>query len=216
MKNPWAAVSDLTTAAGDALLRSLRAHGKPVSRQTWEHEYRNGAWDRLHERRELPRYMVIAGYVADAGCEARILDVGCGDGRLFQVLPESACRRYIGIDFSTEALSRARLSAPSHAKLVLADFEAWSPPESMDVIVFNESLYYSRRPVDLVDRYSKFLGSQGRIIISMFKPSGSRRMWRRLDSLLQRIDGATVSHDVGMSWTIGVFVPRSRCASSAI
>ena len=185
-----------------------RGHGRPVPLRTWEHQYQTGGWDYLDGLDELSHYMVIVGY-ATLGLERPdILDVGCGHGRLLQLLPASSFRSYLGVDFSTEALARAGRVQLERACFVQGDFETWTPPHPMDVIVFNESLYNSRRPAELVKRYSQHLKADGRIIISMYQALGGRFIWGKIDSLLRRMDGVRIRHDNGQVWRVGLFATR--------
>jgi trans-aconitate methyltransferase len=45
--------------------------------------------------------------------------------------------------------------------------EAFVPSDTFEVIVFNESLYYSSRPLALIKKYRKHLSAKGVLIISM-------------------------------------------------
>ena len=176
--------------------------------ETWEQEYRAGAWDYLSNLEELAHYMMIVGYATQAAAQPDILDVGCGSGHLLRRLPPSGFRSYLGVDFSPEAIARASQWQAEGAQFVQGDFETWVPPQSVDVIVFNESLYYSRRPGELVARYARHLRANGKIIVSMFKASGNRFIWKNLDSALLRIDGVQIARDDGRRWQVALFAPR--------
>ncbi|MEO1084230.1 MAG: methyltransferase domain-containing protein, partial [Acidobacteriota bacterium] len=53
--------------------------------------------------------------------EGRVLDVGCGVGKLAQSI---APDRYVGVDLDSESIEMARLSCPGHTFLTWDDFEA--------------------------------------------------------------------------------------------
>src|SRR5215470_557846 len=55
-----------------------KGYGTPVSKDTWEHQYKNGVWDKLNSIHEFAHYMVIVGYVHHLSETPKILDVGCG------------------------------------------------------------------------------------------------------------------------------------------
>jgi hypothetical protein len=83
----------------------------------------------------------------------------------------------------------------------------------VDVIVFNEMLYHSRRPVELVRRYCTHLRTPGRVIVSMFETEGNRWIWSRLATLLRRVDGVRITNDLGQLWQVGLFEPRAAMSS---
>jgi SAM-dependent methyltransferase len=66
----------------------------------------------------------------------RVLDVGCGNGRLGRALDETLGARrealaYTGVDASAPLLERARQGAPPGARFVEADFVATPPGEAL-------------------------------------------------------------------------------------
>jgi len=208
MKKPWLRVARLAADLRRALWLAPRGCGKPVPLEAWEREYRTGAWDYLTGVGELARYMTIAGYAIHSSPPPDILDVGCGSGHLLRRLPAAGFRSYLGVDFSTEAIACAHRMQVPGAQFVQGDFEVWSPSQPVDVIIFNESLYNSRRPAELVARYAGHLRAEGRIIVSMFKASGDGFIWRRLNAMLQRVDGVEIVHDDGRRWQVALFARR--------
>ena len=76
-----------------------------------------------------------------------VLEVGCGTGLvLFRVAPR--CERYVGVDFSSDALDliRSQLDEEEARKVVLhrlgADEIAALEPERFDVVIFNSVVQY--------------------------------------------------------------------------
>lgn len=66
----------------------------------------------------------------------RVLDVGCGNGRLGRALDEALGARrdalaYTGIDASAPLLERARIGAPPHSHFVQADFVTTTPGHAL-------------------------------------------------------------------------------------
>jgi SAM-dependent methyltransferase len=185
-------------------------HGKTVPVAKWEEEYRSGAWDYLEGVQELAHYMVIVGYIRHALHLPKVLDVGCGHGRLLRLFPLGTFSSYLGIDFSLEAIALANRFATSEATFLVADFETWIPPHPFDAIIFNESAYHGRRPVELVKRYSDHLTPGGKIIISMFKAPGERATWKKIGSVLHQLDGLCIKHDCRHEWRLGLFEPKHK------
>lgn len=95
---------------------------------------RAGEWDAVRARpwRGFDRAI---GWLADLPRNPlRVLDVGCGNGRLAPALASPLAARgvtleYVGVDASAPLLERARTRAPRGARFALADFVE-SPPEA--------------------------------------------------------------------------------------
>lgn len=75
------------------------------------------AWDQVAARMEL--YPPFYAFVADAlqqvslPLDTRIVDVGCGTGRLLSVLAERGYRNLTGVDFSAQAVEITRQRLPA-------------------------------------------------------------------------------------------------------
>jgi SAM-dependent methyltransferase len=69
----------------------------------------------------------------------RVLDVGCGSGRIGEFVLEAGTARYVGVDFSEPMieLARSRLERypPEQVELVLEDFLDASIDETFDVVL---------------------------------------------------------------------------------
>lgn len=164
--------SGLARAVDAWMARWERAAGwgdVPAPQGEWEDQYRGGAWDFLHRPDERPRYRALADLLRDLDPASTLLDVGCGDGLLFEELVATDIAGYTGVDLSREAVDRAegRIADP-RARFVAADGEAYVPDRAYDAVVFNESLYYFRNPLATVERYLPFLTGNGRLVVSMY------------------------------------------------
>ncbi len=183
-----------TTGRGDA----------PASRATWEEQWARGGWDFMRDLDELPRYAVIAGLLRHLRLAGSVLDVGCGEGILWDYLRPLGCSRYVGVDVSQEAIARAGARAASDARFVAADAETYSPDEGFDAIVFNESVYYFADPLATVARYRRNLASGGVLVVSTFHSRRADAIARRLGAAYELVTESAVVNRKG-TWTIRVF-----------
>ena len=191
-------------------------HGRPLPADTWERQYREGEFEFLDSMEELAHYAIIAGHVRFLFPSPTILDVGCGHGRLVDVLRGLPFKRYHGIDVSAEAIRRAAVHGSKQTTFAVADFNTWSPRERFDVMVFCESLNYAQHPASTLLRYARALERNGAIIVSLYryrKPGGiGKRTWQNVGSSFHTVDSTTVTNSKGQTWDIKVFRQKSKGA----
>jgi len=186
------------------LFQGPRGQGKPVAREAWEKMYREGAWDRLDDFSELGHYAVIAGYVRALSETATVWDMGCGHGRLLQLL-QPHFSSYIGVDISAEAIARAEALHLPRTTFAVSRFEDWSPESKADVIIFNESVTYTTHPADLVRTYADRLNAGGRIIISLVEYRNHGPAWRRIADVMDLVCGVRIENGQGQAWNVRMF-----------
>ena len=132
-----------------------RGGGKPVPEAALDREYASGNWNHFFDERELPRYAALAQLIrAHAVQPPRVLDIGCGSGRLASLFTPNELADYLGMDLSNEGLRRAEKIDLAKARFAHGDFETWRPAETetWDVIVFNEVIGYARGLIPAVPR----------------------------------------------------------------
>lgn len=133
----------------------------------WNEQYGNGAWQYLNtEPLELARSSVIGVYYQTYGNRGAILDVGCGEGVLTDMLHKRKSVLYTGIDLSKVAINNAKQKRPGF-DFQCENLASYVPTKSFNIIVFNEVLYYVDHERELV-RYSKYLKKNGKIVISLW------------------------------------------------
>ena len=152
---------------------------RPLEAIVWNEEYRSGHWDFLGSRSEMPRYAMIAGYQRCAGPDLTILDIGCGPGIMPSWLRGAGYRRYHGIDLSAAAIAQAGRLASPDTTFETAEAGSYVPPQTFDLIIFNEMLYYMPDPADVLRRYAEYLTPYGFYIVSLWQCRESWRAWRR-------------------------------------
>lgn len=201
--------------ARPSLLQRLRrrfllkpaGYGHPVDQATVDGEYRHGAWAHFHALPELPRQSVLVGYVTQLQDNPAILDLGCGSGRLAQLLQSHPFRRYLGVDFSPEGLRVARGLHLKGCEFAEGNFETWTPAEKFNVIIFSECIGYAHDPGAMVARFLPWLEAGGTVVISYFRSGHWPALWRRVESHLQIFAATTVANDRGQTWDIKLLRP---------
>jgi SAM-dependent methyltransferase len=186
--------------------------GRPQPSGHLDAQYRTGYWKRLDSLSELAPCMIIAGYVQHLFTSPRVLDIGCGHGRLCSVLSHFPVESYLGIDLSPEAVAQATALGIDRARFQVGDFETWSPPERFDAIVFQESVYYATRPAEQLLRYSDALTDGGVLIVSMFRYSSNHLIWRSIDRSFRTVEATRVLNEKG-EWQIRILRPLQGAAS---
>jgi 2-polyprenyl-3-methyl-5-hydroxy-6-metoxy-1,4-benzoquinol methylase len=181
-----------------------RGYGRPVSEAVWNRQYREGEWDFLYSSEERAHYEAIVGFIAQWGPGARVLDVGCGHGRLLELLGESGYARYVGVDLSPVAVERARALGLARTHFEVADFQSWETREQFDVVVFNESLYYALRPAATARRFAARLAPGGRMVVSLVDYGDHKVIWRKLEESFAVRASRHERNAAGQGWQIKV------------
>jgi SAM-dependent methyltransferase len=192
------------------MLSMSTARERPRAPGDWDDEYARGEWDGLDSTRELAHYAVIAGFVDELSERPRVLDVGCGHGRLYTMLHHDRLGSYLGIDVSVRAIERARRLAEDSAAFAVCDFDREAPEGPFDVIVFNESIYYAADAGRAFSRYLEALSDDGIVIVSIRSRLKRRRVRRAIHRVQRPAHSTTVTNEAGERWHVDVFTARAR------
>lgn len=93
-----------------------------------------------------PELSVFIPYFPPGG---KILDLGCGNGRLIKILQESQKKyEYLGIDFSERLLAKARQQFPDHVFQVADMTKLDLPDQSFDVVCLVASFHHLKTKVE--------------------------------------------------------------------
>jgi tRNA (uracil-5-)-methyltransferase TRM9 len=141
-------------------------------------------------RASLHELQVILPYIADG---ARVLDIGCGNGRAAALLARH--RRdvtYVGVDSSAELIARCREQEASRksqaTEFTVADISHpdWTrslPVESFDCALMLAVLHHvpgKDARARIVHQVRELLAPQGRIVISTWQFMESERMRKKI------------------------------------
>ncbi|MBK8576195.1 MAG: glycosyltransferase [Elusimicrobia bacterium] len=133
-----------------------------------EHRYMNGRWNYMNGIEESHRYNAIIGICDFLKPEIRtVLDVGCGEGILQKRMTYD---HYVGVDTNERGISLANTRGNENTEFVLSPADRFKPKRTFDVIVFNESLYYMKNPLAILEKYKPFLEKMGSLSFACFEP----------------------------------------------
>lgn len=178
--------------------------GNRISRSVWEDQFSGRHWDYLFSKGESEHYQTIVGLYEKFGRKGKILDVGCGQGVLYQYLNEKFGRDldYLGIDISEAAVKKASQLFP-FGNFKQLDFDKQELLEKFDIIIFNETLYYFIKPLDTVeDCIAQNLNENGSIIISMCDLPGHRLIWKGLKEKYKFLSFQEVENEQHQKWYV--------------
>lgn len=177
-----------------------------ISRYRWDYQYSKGMWDGLRDK-EMDRIIVAEEMLNRYAKIGNILEIGCGEGIFYNHINENIYTFYEGIDISSVAIDKTKPN--SKTIFEAADMETYIPSKlKYSVIVFNEVLFYSKNPVQLVDRYIKFLDESGILLIGMYDTPKSVIIWKDILKQYTILETKNIHQD-GKSWTYKVLISKN-------
>jgi len=111
----------------------------------------------------------------------RVLDLGCGAGRIMNRLAELFPKsRFVGVDLSREATEVARQEAAAKglrniqfSAVDLSDFDQVAEPESFDLVTTFDAVHDQAKPLNLLRGIQRTLKSKGVYLMQDIKGSSS-------------------------------------------
>ncbi|WP_431920086.1 class I SAM-dependent methyltransferase [Nonomuraea jabiensis] len=102
----------------------------------------------------------------------RVLDLGCGDAAIAQVLLDAGCRSYLGLDGSAAMVEAANAALCGTAgRVEMADIEDFSaPPSSFDLVVSRLAFHYVEDIEPVLAALHGCLSPGGRIVFTVVHP----------------------------------------------
>lgn len=186
------------------------------NKEYWNRTYQAGRWDFLFSPDELGHYLILLGYIVHVCRARRVLDAGCGAGRLLELLLPYSLDRYVGVDVSAEALTRCRKVAGERpgVELHLATMEGFSTDEHFDAVVFNESIYYLTDPLMMLERAAGWLSPDGALVLSVwrggFRPDrptpfrNHEEFWMAASRTFTVVQANAVTNQQGQTWDVRI------------
>jgi trans-aconitate methyltransferase len=183
--------------------------------RSYERYYSAAAWERrwaggygVAEGKEEERYDALLTLMCRYAGDGPILDAGCGDGVLEQAFRAVSPVRVVGIDYSLEAVERAKARQIPNCSFAQSDYREFMPAERFPLIVLNESLYYVEDFVGVLRSLSRCLTGDGVFIVSMFDTLVTRRIWKVVASTYETGASVEIQHRAtGRRWRIQVLRP---------
>jgi SAM-dependent methyltransferase len=164
-----------------------------------------GSYDRLFGSDELldeylgPERLKFYEEVAEvcAAFGARdVVDIGSGSGHLLRALAgRTPTARFVGVDFSENAIRRSREVLPE-ATWLLGD--AYAPPleaASFDLVLCTEVLEHLERPREVLDALVRVCTPDGRLVLTV--PDGELDRWEGHVNFWSEADLASFVAPVG-------------------
>jgi 2-polyprenyl-3-methyl-5-hydroxy-6-metoxy-1,4-benzoquinol methylase len=135
---------------------------------SWNKNFKNGKWD--HIGNEHLRYNEVVNLIKDTQIKnLKILDLGCGYGTLNHHLTKIEYDLCIGIDWSSNAIERAKKENFKNSTFIVHDIQNYKPNQKFDVIIFNEVLYYLDNKISVIENYVPFLKDDGYFLFSFYR-----------------------------------------------
>lgn len=149
---------------------------------TWDAmAYRNSSGNEERWARELVEKLHLKG-------NERVLDVGCGDGRITAEVASSLEQgSVLGIDFSKDMIEYARRAFPPdkcpNLSFQVLDFRDLDFVDEFDVIFSNAAIHWVKDQLSVLKRISVGLKPQGRLLLQQ-GGKGAEEAFHEADQLI--------------------------------
>ena len=177
-----------------------------ISRDRWNHQYQSGRWSSLHQ--EEDRLEAVTGLLQARQKPLALLEIGCGDAVLFRKLPSGIYSRFTGADISDVAIASAKAFEQEGVHFLVADMNTYQPSDRYDAVIFNESLYYAKEPLQVLKRFESALLPEGRFIITAIDNKYTAGFWAPIMQAYDKLTEQEVRAGE-MVWNVKEIRPQS-------
>ena len=175
------ALFDFFLSLRGATYITRRFGGDSLKRYVMDYKYRRRQWG----TGSSDNFPFVVDLVRQSARGGKILELGCGDGRLIANLPPHCYTYYTGLDLSPIAIERAGARKLPRTRFESGDMQTHHWNDCYDLIVFDESIYYldSKRFAAHLQRLLGYLNRDGRVLATICQP---RRFHRIVDLIRQQ------------------------------
>ena len=173
-------------------------------KKKWNTQYAQGFWDGLKSKLEEERFHAVRDFIYKYSDNGKILEIGCGEGILQAKLNDGSFSKFVGIDLSEVAIKKAADLQSGIVQYLCADMEQFVPSEKYDIIIFNESIYYSSHPERLLKKYMKDLNENGVFIVSIYEGTRNLRVLNKLRRNFKSLESKKTINERGC-WHCDVY-----------
>jgi 2-polyprenyl-3-methyl-5-hydroxy-6-metoxy-1,4-benzoquinol methylase len=185
----------------------------PTDAAVWDATYAAGGWAHMAELIEAPRYAALIAYLSalHPGAPA-VLDVGCGEGIFRSRLGNLRMERYLGIDPSATAITKAKALEDDVSQFMVAT-DPTPDLGTFDVVVCSEMLFYLWNVDRFLAHVHSVLRPGGHLLSSNWQHPGVTALQRRLDAQFPVVAAVeiTTREERRVSRQLAGAAPASRC-----
>jgi trans-aconitate 2-methyltransferase len=123
-------------------------------------------YNRFAAEREQPFWDLVR--LVERVSAARVVDLGCGDGRLTATLGEAlGAQAVLGVDSSEAMIANALTHATDQVRFEIADIATWEQDESFDIVFANASLQWVPDHRAVLRRWTSALRPGGQLVVQV-------------------------------------------------
>lgn len=115
---------------------------------------------------DLNQVNMILPYI-QTGAKTRILDIGCGNGKMLRYLQKKTDCSIYGFDFSENAIETARKYSSINAEFkegIIGEIEY--PENFFDVVISMDTMYFAKNMVSFVGQITRWLKTGGTLFVA--------------------------------------------------
>ena len=163
--------------------------GRPKTKDKWNEEYAKGKWDYLLSHGIDGKNRLITDMIFANLENPNILDVGCGNGALIQMIFEKDFNYYLGVDKSDIAIAQfnEKLKKVNNIELIASEIDKVNFKHKFDCVIFNEVLYYINRPIKTLRNILNYVNENSIIIVSMTVNQNNEKIWNKLSKNISEV-----------------------------